>query len=66
MKTCLSIWIFFFFVIVSVIFLTKDRMFHERTKHIDFWYHFVRDVARGDITVGKVSAHDNQMDMLIK
>ncbi|KAG8481083.1 hypothetical protein CXB51_025814 [Gossypium anomalum] len=27
----------------SAIFLTKDQMFHERTKHIDVRYHFVRD-----------------------
>ncbi|KAG8502990.1 hypothetical protein CXB51_000989 [Gossypium anomalum] len=34
----------------SAIFLTKDEMFHERTKHIDVRYHFVRDIiARGDI-----------------
>ncbi|KAG8501913.1 hypothetical protein CXB51_004578 [Gossypium anomalum] len=34
----------------SAIFLTKDQMFHERTKHIDVRYHFVRDIiARGDI-----------------
>lgn len=34
----------------SVIFLTKDQMFHERTKHIDMSYHFVREViACGDI-----------------
>ncbi|KAG8496862.1 hypothetical protein CXB51_008020 [Gossypium anomalum] len=34
----------------SAIFLTKDQMFHERTKHIDVQYHFVRDIiARGDM-----------------
>ncbi|KAG8500695.1 hypothetical protein CXB51_002843 [Gossypium anomalum] len=34
----------------SAIFLTKDQMFHERTKHIDVRYHFVHDIiARGDI-----------------
>ena len=26
----------------SAIFLTKDQMFHDRTKHIDVRYHFVR------------------------
>ncbi|KAG8475340.1 hypothetical protein CXB51_032188 [Gossypium anomalum] len=39
----------------SAIFLTKDQMFHERTKHIDVRYHFVRDIiARGDIVVSKI------------
>ncbi|KAG8474857.1 hypothetical protein CXB51_031589 [Gossypium anomalum] len=34
----------------SAIFLIKDQMFHERTKHIDVRYHFFRDIiARGDI-----------------
>ena len=28
----------------SAIYLTKDQMFHERTKHIDIKYHYVRDV----------------------
>jgi hypothetical protein len=27
------------------IYLTKDQMFHERTKHIDIKYHYVRDVV---------------------
>ncbi|KAG8498762.1 hypothetical protein CXB51_005210 [Gossypium anomalum] len=44
----------------SAIFLTKDQMFHERTKHIDVRYHFVRDIiARGDIVVSKISTHEN-------
>ena len=43
----------------SAIFLTKDQMFHERTKHIDVRYHFVRDIiAQDDIVVCKVSTHD--------
>ena len=51
----------------SAIFLTKDQMFHERTKHIDVRYHFVRDViARGDVVVSKVSTHNNPADMMTK
>uniref|UniRef100_A0ACD5ZUM4 Uncharacterized protein n=1 Tax=Avena sativa TaxID=4498 RepID=A0ACD5ZUM4_AVESA len=39
----------------SAIYLTKDQMFHERTKHIDVKYHFVRDiVAQGKL---KPSSH---------
>ena len=39
----------------SVIFLTKDHMFHERMKHIDVMYHFVCDIiAYGDIVVIKI------------
>uniref|UniRef100_A0ACD5XBE3 Uncharacterized protein n=1 Tax=Avena sativa TaxID=4498 RepID=A0ACD5XBE3_AVESA len=29
----------------SAIYLTEDQMFHERTKHIDVKYHFVRDIV---------------------
>ncbi|PHT81942.1 hypothetical protein T459_14957 [Capsicum annuum] len=51
----------------SDIFLTKDHMFHERTKNIDVRYHFVCEiVAHGDIMVSKISTHDNPADMLTK
>ncbi|KAG8472574.1 hypothetical protein CXB51_034372 [Gossypium anomalum] len=51
----------------SAIFLTKDQMFHERTKHIDVRYHFVRDIiARGDIVLSKISTHENPADMMTK
>ena len=50
-----------------VIYLTKDHMFHERTKHIDIKYHFVRDViSQGDISVKKISTHENPTGMLTK
>ncbi|KAG8497045.1 hypothetical protein CXB51_008291 [Gossypium anomalum] len=49
------------------IFLTKDQMFHERTKHIDVRYHFFRGViACGDIVVSKISTHENLADMMTK
>ncbi|KAG8478386.1 hypothetical protein CXB51_028195 [Gossypium anomalum] len=51
----------------SVIFLTKDQIFHERTKHIDVRYHFVRDIiARGDIVVSKINTHENPADIMTK
>ncbi|EXX70798.1 hypothetical protein RirG_084260 [Rhizophagus irregularis DAOM 197198w] len=51
----------------SAIYLTKDQMFHERTKHIDVRYHFIRDViSKGDIQVQKISTHDNPADMMTK
>ena len=49
----------------NTIFLTKYQMFHERTKHIDVLYHFVREViVRSDIVVSKVSTHDYLTDMI--
>lgn len=51
----------------SAIYLTKDGMFHERTKHIDVRYHKVREViAEGDIIVKKVDTTNNAADMLTK
>ncbi|KAG8473176.1 hypothetical protein CXB51_035117 [Gossypium anomalum] len=51
----------------SAIFLTKDQMFHERTKHIDVRYHFVRDIiARGDIVLSKIITHENPVDMMTR
>lgn len=51
----------------SAICLTKDNMFHDRTKHIDVRYHFVREVIdKGDIVVVKVNTKDDVADMLTK
>ena len=51
----------------SAICLTKDQMFHERTKHINVKYHYVRDVVvQGKLKVCKISTHDNPADMLTK
>ena len=42
-------------------------MFHERTKHIDVRYHFIRGVvADGDVKICKISTHDNPADMMTK
>ncbi|KAK1679181.1 hypothetical protein QYE76_040029 [Lolium multiflorum] len=51
----------------SAIYLNKDQMFHERTKHIDIKYHYIRDiVAQGKLKVCKISTHDNPADMMTK
>jgi hypothetical protein len=51
----------------SAVYLTKDRMYHERTKHIDIRYHFVRDViSEGKVIVKKIGTESNSADMLTK
>jgi hypothetical protein len=51
----------------SVICLTKDQMFHEKTKHIDIKYHYMREVVvEGKFTVCKIDTHFNPADMLTK
>jgi hypothetical protein len=51
----------------SAICLTKDQMFHEKTKHIGVRYHFIRGViAEGDVKICKINTRDNPIDMLTK
>ena len=48
----------------SALHLCKNPMYHERTKHVDVKYHFVRDqVTSGIVKVQKVSTEDNPADM---
>ncbi|KAL1200649.1 Retrovirus-related Pol polyprotein from transposon TNT 1-94 [Cardamine amara subsp. amara] len=49
---------------LSAIRLAKDRVHHERTKHIDVRYHFPRNEKR--IQVKKVGTADNPADMFTK
>lgn len=47
------------FVGVIVAYLTQHQMYHERTKHVDAKYHYVRNiVAQGKLKVCKIT-HDN-------
>jgi hypothetical protein len=42
-------------------------MYHERTKHIDVRYHFVREIiSQKQVEVKKVGTADNPADMLTK
>ena len=42
-------------MIARVLYFIKDQMFHERTKHIDVRYHFVREIIScGDIVMRKL------------
>ena len=42
-------------------------MYHERTKHIDVRFHFIREnVSQGIIAVRKVATMDNPVDMMTK
>ncbi|XP_031281541.1 secreted RxLR effector protein 161-like [Pistacia vera] len=48
----------------STIHLSKNPVYHERTKHMDVRFHFVRDlVMQGIIDLKKVNTEDNPVDM---
>ncbi|XP_031274820.1 secreted RxLR effector protein 161-like [Pistacia vera] len=48
----------------SVIHLSKNLVYHERTEHVDVRYHFVRDlVDKCVINLKKVATEDNPADM---
>ena len=41
-------------------------MFHERSKHVDGWYHFTRDmVQRGAVRLNHIGIDEKVMDILI-
>lgn len=49
---------------LSAICLAKDQVHHERTKHIDVRYHFIRSEKR--VQVKKIRTEDNPADALTK
>jgi len=52
---------------MSTIYLTKNQVYHVRTKHIDVMFHFVREIPEeGNIELLKVHTKENPADMLIK
>ena len=51
----------------SAINIAKDDVYHARTKHIDIYYHWIREqVAKRSIHVEFVSTHDNIADIMTK
>jgi len=52
---------------MSAIYMGKNQVYHARTKHIDFRFHFVREILdEGDIELKKIHMKENPIDMLIK
>ena len=51
----------------SAIDLSENPTHHERTKHIDIAYHFIRDtVEQGDVKVVYITSKQQLADMLTK
>jgi hypothetical protein len=52
---------------LSAIALCKNPVFHDRTKHIDTRYHYIREcVEKGMVDVLHVGTHDQLGDILTK
>ncbi|CAA7015794.1 unnamed protein product [Microthlaspi erraticum] len=52
---------------VSAICLSKNRVFHERTKHMAVKYNFIRDIIEeGTVEVVKIHTSRNPADILTK
>lgn len=44
----------------SVVFLSKNQTYHDRTKHIDVKFHFIWDIlSEGKICLQKISTEEN-------
>nr|GFA02670.1 retrovirus-related Pol polyprotein from transposon TNT 1-94 [Tanacetum cinerariifolium] len=51
----------------SAIHLSRNLMFHERTKHINVRYHFIREIIESkEIEVAKMGTKDNAADAFTK
>ena len=51
----------------SAIYLARDQVHHQRTKHIDVRYHFVREIIdEQEIILKKIDTKENPADMLTK
>ena len=51
----------------NVIFLVKNQVHHSHTKHINVWFHFVREIIeKGNILLLKIDTANNPTDMLTK
>jgi hypothetical protein len=51
----------------SAIRMADNPVEHSRTKHIDIWYHFLRDhQQRGDIEIAYVSTKEQLVDIFTK
>ena len=47
--------------------MTENPIFHDKLKHIEIWYHYIRDIVqRGAINLQYVGTNDQVADVLTK
>ena len=51
----------------SAVSLSKNQVYHDRRKHVDIKYHFIRDIIKSEVVAIKnISTNENVVDMLTK
>ena len=49
----------------SAVSLSKNQVYHDRAKHVDIKYHFIRDMIKSEaIAIEKISTNENVANML--
>jgi len=52
---------------LSAVNLSKNQMYHSRTKHVDVKYHFIQDMIMNEVVaIEKISTNENVTKMLTK
>ena len=52
---------------MSAVALTKNPVFHAKSKHIELRYHYIRDlVSKGEINMEFISTNEQPADFLTK
>ena len=47
--------------------LSENLVFHDRSKHVDGWYHFIRDmVQQGVVRLDHIGTNEQVADILTK
>jgi hypothetical protein len=51
----------------GAIYLAKNRIYHEKTKHINVKYHFILEILSHDlVSMKKITTAENHINMLTK
>lgn len=51
----------------SVMFLSRNQTYHERTNHIDVWLYFIKEIIiDGKIKLEKIASKNNVADVVTK
>lgn len=56
-----------YFVSQSALALSRNPTYHDRTKHIDIKFHYIREIVQeGAVKLAKINTTHNPVDMMTK